>query len=166
MPTNAVLPCAKRMRNAVWRSNDVSTGLQVVFDCVDPGRLAEFWAEAMGYQVQPPPEGFSTWEEFLASIGVPEDAFNSASAIVDPDGSGPRIYFQMVPEQKIVKNRVHLDLNVGGGRETPLEQRRKRVDAEAERLSAIGATMVRTYEENGEYWVAMLDPEGNEFDLQ
>ncbi len=144
----------------------MATGLQVVFDCADPQRMTAFWSEAIGYQVQPPPEGFATWDDFLTSIGVPEDAFNSASAIVDPAGSGPRIYFQQVPEHKTTKNRVHLDLNVGGGRETPVEVRRTRVDAEAERLSAIGATTVRSYEENGEYWVAMLDLEGNEFDLQ
>ncbi len=144
----------------------MATGLQVVFDCADPQRMAAFWSEAIGYQVQPPPEGFATWDDFLTSIGVPEDAFNSASAIVDPAGSGPRIFFQQVPEHKITKNRVHLDLNVGGGRETPVEVRRTRVDAEAERLSAIGATTVRSYDENGEYWVAMLDLEGNEFDLQ
>jgi hypothetical protein len=116
--------------------------------------------------VQPPPEGFETWDDFLTSIGIPEDAFNSASAITDPDGSGPRVFFQQVADHKTTKNRVHLDLNVGGGRETPVEMRRTRVDAEAERLSAIGATIVRTYMENGEYWVAMRDPEGNEFDLQ
>ena len=144
----------------------MATGLQVVFDCADPQRMGAFWSEAIGYQVQPPPEGFATWDDFLTSIGVPEDAFNSASAIVDPAGSGPRIFFQEVPEHKMTKNRVHLDLNVGGGRETPVEVRRTRVDAEAERLSAIGATTVRSYMENGEYWVAMLDPEGNEFDLQ
>ena len=144
----------------------MATGLQVVFDCADPQRMAAFWSEAIGYQVQAPPEGFATWPDFLTSIGVPEDAFNSASAIVDPAGSGPRIFFQQVPEHKTTKNRVHLDLNVGGGPETPVHVRRTRVDAEAERLSAIGATTVRSYEENGEYWVAMLDPEGNEFDLQ
>ena len=144
----------------------MATGLQVVFDCADPQRMAAFWSEAIGYQVQPPPEGFATWDDFLTSIGVPEDAFNSASAITDPDGSGPRVFFQQVAEHKTTKNRVHLDLNVGGGRETQFEVRRTRVDAEAERLSAIGAITVRSYEENGEYWVAMLDPEGNEFDLQ
>lgn len=144
----------------------MATGLQVVFDCADPQRMAAFWSKAIGYQVQPPPEGFAIWDDFLTSIGVPEDAFNSASAIVDPAGSGPRIFFQQVPEHKTTKNRVHLDLNVGGGRETPVEVRRTRVDAEAERLSAIGATTVRSYDENGEYWVAMLDLEGNEFDLQ
>ena len=144
----------------------MSTGVQVVFDCAEPQRMADFWAEAMGYHVQPPPEGFASWEEFLTSIGVPADRFDSASAIIDPDGSSPRIYFQKVPEQKTVKNRVHLDLNVGGGRGTPVEQRRTRVATEAERLIALGATKVRSYEENGEFWVAMLDPEGNEFDLQ
>ncbi len=71
----------------------MAIGLQVVFDCADPQRMAAFWSEAIGCQVQLPPEGFATWDDFLTSIGVAEDAFNSASAIVDPAGSGPRIFF-------------------------------------------------------------------------
>lgn len=80
--------------------------IQVVFDCADPARIASFWAGALGYVIQPPPEGFSSWEGFLTSIGVSEDRFNDRSAIVDPDGVGPRIFFQRVPEGKSVKNRV------------------------------------------------------------
>lgn len=144
----------------------MATPLQVVFDCADPARLAQFWASALGYKLQDPPEGYSSWEEWLQAQGVPEDHWNSASAVVDPDGAGPRIYFQRVPEPKTVKNRVHLDVNAGGGHETPLEERRRRVDAEAERLIGIGATRVRSLEERGEYWVTMYDPEGNEFDVQ
>ena len=86
--------------------------------------------------------------------------------MVDPDGLGPRIYFQRVPEGKTVKNRVHLDLNVGGPRTAPPEERRRRIDAEVERLVALQARKVKTLEERGEYFVNMLDPEGNEFDVQ
>jgi hypothetical protein len=78
----------------------------------------------------------------------------------------PRTYFQRVPEGKTVKNRLHLDLNIGGGQGTPLEERRRRVDAEVERLLAAGATRLGAIEDNGEYFVAMRDPEDNEFDLQ
>jgi hypothetical protein len=144
----------------------MATGVQVVFDCADPARLAKFWAEALHYKEQDPPKGFDSWPAFLEAQGVPPSEWNSANAIVDPDGKGPRIYFQRVPEGKVVKNRVHLDLNVGGGPGTPVEQRKTRVDAEAERLIRLGAKRVRPFEERGEYWMAMLDPEGNEFDIQ
>lgn len=143
----------------------MTTSVQVVIDCADPARLAAFWATALGYKTQDPPEGFSTWEEWLAAQGIPQSEWNSANAVVDPDGRGPRLYFQRVPEPKTVKNRLHLDLNVGGGHKTPLEERRSRVDAEAERLLASGATRLRANEQLGEYWVVMQDPEGNEFCL-
>jgi len=144
----------------------MATRVQVVIDCADPDRLATFWASALGYKLQDPPEGFASWEEFLTKIGVPEDDWNKASAVVDPDGVGPRLYFQRVPEEKAGKNRLHLDVNVGGERGTPIEERRKRVDAELERLKAEGARVLRPVEEHDEYWVVMQDPEGNEFCLQ
>src|SRR5262245_28485942 len=144
----------------------MATSIQVTFDCADPDRLASFWAMALGYRKQDPPEGYATWPEFLAAQGIPEDQWNSASAIVDPEGRGPRLYFQRVPEPKVVKNRVHLDLNVGGGRHVPLEERRVHVTAAVERLRGVGATQLRPVEERGEYWVVMADPEGNEFCLQ
>lgn len=144
----------------------MATRVQVVIDCADPDRLATFWASALGYKLQDPPDGFGSWEEFLTKIGVPEDEWNKASAVVDPDGVGPRLYFQRVPEEKAGKNRVHVDVNVGGERGTPIEERRKRVDAEIERLKAEGATVLRPVEEHDEYWVVMQDPEGNEFCLQ
>jgi hypothetical protein len=139
--------------------------IQVTFDCADPDRLATFWASALGYKKQDPPDGFETWNEFLASIGVPEDRWNSASAVVDPDGAGPRIYFQRVPEAKIVKNRVHVDVNVGTRAPSP-EEARRLVDREVDRLVAEGATNLRRDEEHGEYWAVMQDPEGNEFCIQ
>jgi hypothetical protein len=140
--------------------------VQVVFDCSNPSRLAEFWSSALGYVLQPPPEGFDTWPDFLASIGVPESQWNTRSAVVDPDGVGPRFFFQKVPEPKQVKNRVHVDLNVGGGHAAPADQRRRRVEEASARLVAAGASVVREVEELGEHWVVMADPEGNEFCLQ
>jgi hypothetical protein len=145
----------------------VATSIQVVFDCADPSRLARFWAAALGYQLQDPPEGHDSWESWLRAEGVPEESWNDASAVVDPDGAGPRIFFQRVPEPKTVKNRVHLDLNVGGGRAAGLDENRRRVDAEVERLQAEGATVQRPGgEQRGEYWVVMQDPEENEFCVQ
>ena len=144
----------------------MATAIQVVFDCADPERLAIFWAATLHYKQQDPPDGFATWQAFLEAQGVPESEWNSANAVVDPAGAGPRIYFQRVPEPKIVKNRVHLDLNVGGGHAVPLDERRRRVDAEVERLQGLGATSLRALEQRGEYWVVMQDPEGNEFCVQ
>jgi hypothetical protein len=145
----------------------MATGFQVVMDCADPARLAAFWAEALRYRLQDPPDGFATWHDWLKAQGVPESEWNSASAVVDPDGAGPRIYFQRVPEGKVVKNRVHLDLNVGGPRTTtPVDERRRRIDAEVERLVAVGALKLQSREVRGVYFVNMVDPEGNEFDVQ
>ena len=140
--------------------------VQVVFDCHDPAAMAAFWAEALGYKLDPPPAGFATWQDWLRDRGVPSEEWNSASGVSDPAGLGPRVFFQRVPEGKVVKNRVHLDINVGGGRAVPLEERRQRIDAEAKRLITLGVKIFRAFEQQGEYWVTMLDPEGDEFDLQ
>ena len=105
----------------------MATGVQVVFDCADPDRLARFWAEALGYRLQDPPAGYGSWEDWLRDQNVPEQRWNDASAVVDPDGKGPRIYLQRVPEAKTVKHRVHLDLNISGGPSGgPLEERCRR----------------------------------------
>ena len=95
-----------------------------------------------------------------------EEEWNSASAIVDPEGVGSRIYFQKVATPKTTKNRVHLDVNVGGGRQVGEEERKRRIHAEAERLTGLGATEVNVVEESDEFWIVMTDPEGNEFCLQ
>jgi hypothetical protein len=145
----------------------MATKVQVVFDCADPARQADFWREALHYHTPPPPGGQATWEEFLRDSGVPEEHWNDANAIEDPDEVGPRVYFQKVPEGKVAKNRVHLDLNVGGGPSVALDERRERVDAEVARLKELGATDERgAMEKDGEYWVRMNDPEGNEFCVQ
>ncbi|MEU3165695.1 VOC family protein [Streptosporangium sp. NPDC006930] len=140
--------------------------IQITFDANDPPSLAAFWAEALGYRLQPPPEGFGSWEAWEEAEGIPEERRSNWSAIVDPAEGRPRFYFQRVPEGKTAKNRVHLDVNVGGSPGTSLEERRERVKTEAGRLAALGAVEVRTAEENGEYWTVMTDPEGNEFCLQ
>jgi hypothetical protein len=144
----------------------VAAGVQITIDCADPDRLARFWAAVLGYVVQPPPEGFASWDEFLAAQGVPAKERNDASAAVDPDGRGPRLFFQRVPEAKTVKNRVHLDVGVSGGLDVPLEERRRRVDEAADRVAAAGATKIRPVEDRfATYWWVMADPEGNEFCL-
>lgn len=145
----------------------MTTRVQVVFDCADPYGLATFWSEALHYRIPEPPAPHATWDEYLAAEGVPPEEWNDASVAEDPEGTGPRLYFQRVPEGKITKNRVHLDLNVGGGASVPLEERRTRVDAEVARLKALGATDERgSMERHGQYWVRMNDPEGNEFCVQ
>jgi hypothetical protein len=141
---------------------------QLVIDCREPEPLAIFWAAALGYEFEPPPEGFANWDDYWRDVGVgDEDLGIGQDSIVDPDGSGPPIWFQVVPEQKAVKNRLHLDISVSGGRAFPLETRRQRVDAEAERLAGLGASYVRALSEDGldHYAIAMQDPEGNEFDI-
>lgn len=137
--------------------------IQVTFDCADPGALAEFWAAALGYQVQGPPEGFDTWPDALTAWGVPRDQWNSKSAIIDPDGKGSRIFFQRVPEGKTVKNRVHLDVRSAPGLEG--DDRLAALEAEAARLAPLGATKVEVREDMQSIFIVMQDPEGNEFCL-
>ena len=111
----------------------MATGVQVVFDCSDPARMASFWSAALHYRLQDPPAGFDSWPAWLTAQGIPESEWNSASAVVDPDGLGPRIYFQRVPEGKTVKNRVHLDVRVAN-REVEGEERKRLVSEKVEQL--------------------------------
>ena len=138
--------------------------LQIVFDANDVPRLVAFWEQALGYQVQPPPPEFETWEDFARENGIPEEQWDGWGALIDPDGTRPRIFFQRVPEGKTAKNRVHLDVNVGEGLDGG--DRTTRVKQEADRLEGLGATRQREAFERGEFWIVMQDPEGNEFCLQ
>lgn len=141
---------------------------QMVIDCRDPPRMCAFWTAALGYVLEPPPEGSASWDDYWRKVGVPESELGvGPDCIIDPAGRGPRIWFQVVEELKTVKNRLHIDLNVSGGRGVPLEVRRQRVEAEADRLVRLGATRLEALFEEGvdHYGVAMRDPEGNEFDL-
>jgi hypothetical protein len=146
----------------------MAVNFQLVIDCADPEPLARFWAAALGYELEPPPDGFASWDAYWRDVGVPEDELGAgADCIVDPAGRGPRIWFQVVPERKAAKNRLHLDIRVSGGRAVPIETRRQRVDAEAGRLAGLGALLVGVHDTEGldHYGVAMKDPEGNEFDI-
>ncbi|GLW64762.1 hypothetical protein Arub01_30060 [Actinomadura rubrobrunea] len=140
--------------------------VQITIDCADPAKLAAFWAEALGYRLQDPPAGFDSWDQALEAMGVPLERRNDASALVDPEGRGPRLFFQRVPEGKQVKNRVHLDVRAAPGLQG--EARMAALEAEADRLVSHGATRVRRHEpvpplEAGH--IVMADPEGNEFCL-
>lgn len=141
---------------------------QIVIDCKHAAHLVEFWCQALGYVPEPPPKGFSSWVDYYTKIGVPkEELTEEYDSIVDPDGKGPRIWFHVVPESKIGKNRLHFDLGVSGGFGVPLNIRKERVEAEAARLVNVGATRLETLEQEGleHYAVAMADPEDNEFDI-
>jgi hypothetical protein len=139
--------------------------IQVAFDCADPAALAGFWAEALGYVLAPPPSEFETWDAALDAWGVPPEERNSRSALIDPDGVGPRIFFQRVPEGKTAKNRVHLDVRAAPG--LTGDERMAALEAEAERLTSLGASEWYRLEGNAmdEGIIVMYDPEGNEFCL-
>ncbi|HET9420282.1 MAG TPA: VOC family protein [Nocardioides sp.] len=144
----------------------MSREIQVTFDSGDPAALAAFWAEVLGYEVQAPPPGFDSWDAALEAWGVPPERRNDASALVDPDGKGPRIFIQRVPEGKTAKNRVHLDVRAAPGLEG--DERMAALEAECERLVALGATRFQRYDPAPPLQlgtIVMNDPEGNEFCL-
>lgn len=142
----------------------MATKWTLTIDCARPGKLAEFWALALGYTEPPPPTGFDSWESWLKDYEIPEEEWDDGAYLSDPDGVGPSISFLKVPEAKVVKNRLHLDLRVGGGREIPWETRWPRVLAEVERLKAAGATVIRRHDLKGRPdHFEMADPEGHEF---
>jgi len=136
---------------------------QVTFDCAEPERVARFWCEVMGYVVPPPPEGFATWGDFERSL--PPERQGAAFACSDPSGVGPRLFFQRVPEGKVVKNRVHLCVRVGTG--LVGAERLATLEAECARLVALGAIHERTLfaDDHNESCIVMQDIEGNEFCL-
>ncbi|MCM1974259.1 MULTISPECIES: VOC family protein [Streptomyces] len=136
---------------------------QVTFDCANPERLARFWCEVLGYEIPPPPKGFATWQDYDRSL-LPVHQ-GEGFACVDPTGVGPRLYFQRVPENKTVKNRVHLDVRVATG--LTGEERLAALEAECARLTALGATRERLLRADADYesCIVMRDIEGNEFCL-
>jgi len=152
----------------------MSRHLQITFDCHDPRALSTFWRDVLDYVIPGPPgvplgEGddpWAAWEAFLERIGVPESERNARSAIEDPDGVGPRVFFQRVPEDKVAKNRVHLDVRAAPG--LAGEERMAALEAECERLVAWGARRVERHEPAPPMaggHIVMADPEGNEFCL-
>ena len=139
---------------------------QVTFDAHDPGALADFWCVALGYRLPDPPGAHTTWDEFLAAAGVPEGERNNASAAEDPDGVGPRLFFQKVADPKLAKNKVHLDVRAAPGLEG--DQRMAALEDACAELVALGATRVSRSEPAppmSHGFIVMQDPEGNEFCL-
>lgn len=147
--------------------------IQVTFDARDPRALSTFWRDALGY-VHPAPPGaelpegadpLAAWDEFLAKIGVPEDQRNTNSAIEDPDGDGPRLFFQRSAKTG-AENRLHLDVRTAAGLQG--EERMAALEAECTRLVALGATRVRLEDPDpplGGGHIVLADPEGNVFCL-
>ena len=152
----------------------MSRQIQVTFDAHDPAALSLFWRDALGY-VHPGPPGvdlpagadpLAAWDEFLDRVGVPADRRNTQSALEDPDGPGPRLFFQQVPEDKVAKNRLHLDLRAAPG--LVGDERMAALEAECDRLVALAAKRVRRDEPAPPLslgFIVMTDPEGNEFCL-
>jgi hypothetical protein len=132
---------------------------QLVIDARDPHALADFWAAALGGELEDN-------SELIANVLAQGWAQESDTLLhhgrrywrdlVAVRGAGPRILLQRVPEPKSGKNRLHLDLNVG----------EDNLRAEIDRLVALGAVEGREFREPSGHWVGMTDPEGNEFDVQ
>ncbi len=152
----------------------MSRDFQVTFDAADPITLSRFWAEVLDYVVQPPPgrelgpdeDPIEAWMEVLEAAGVPEDQRDAASAIIDPEGTRPRVFFQKVPEPKTAKNRVHLDVRAAPGLEG--DERMAVLESECDRVVALGGTRVQRFEPAPPMsagFIVMQDPEGNEFCL-
>jgi hypothetical protein len=144
---------------------------KLVIDAADPQAQADFWAAALHYQAE---DNDALIQRLLGIGALPREAtveyhgrlaFRDLVAVRHPDdpyeedsgtGLGRRLLFQRVPEAKTVKNRIHLDLHPGQGRRA----------AEVERLTGLGASVLREVKEPGGEWVVMADPEGNEFCVQ
>jgi hypothetical protein len=145
------------------------TNLQIVLDAADPHAQAKFWAAALGWTVERNPEFVQQMLD--QGLAGPDDvvevdgqlAWSGLEALRHPDhdrirelGGAARMLFQLVPETKTVKNRMHVDVNVG----------RDGIDPTVARLEALGATVLWKVDEPGAFHTTMADPEGNEFCVQ
>jgi predicted enzyme related to lactoylglutathione lyase len=144
--------------------SEVAYDFQVAVDAARPHVLADWWADALGWTVEPTDEAFI---QRMITEGYATEAdttthngglvWAEGAAIQHPggpeSGNSGRIYFQLVPESKTAKNRVHLDVRVGAAQ----------IEAEQERLIATGATFLYRASQGPHNWVTMADPEGNEF---
>jgi glyoxalase superfamily protein len=134
---------------------------QVTFDCADPHAQAAFWAQVYGATV----EDHAEFVDRLVAAGrMPAEervevggrsAFRDVAACRLGDGGEPRLFFQRVPEGKVAKNRLHLDIHVD-----PQDK-----EAEAQRLVGLGAKIVGRTTDRGPLAITLQDPEGNEFCL-
>lgn len=139
---------------------------QLTIDANDPAVLARFWAQVLGYQPVPPAQPATTWHAHYHA-GLGEDAAY-ADRLFDPAGLGPPIWFQLVPEAKAGKNRLHLDLYpTGSDNALPMPRRIEIVEAKVAKLIGLGASVQRRTRHDDpadpRYYVVMHDPEGNEF---
>lgn len=118
----------------------------IVIDCGHPASLARFWTAVLdGYSIAPYDEAELAR---LRGMGI-DDPEDDPSVLVEGPGQAPRIWFTRVPERKIVKNRVHLDLQAGD------------LVAELDQIQALGASVEARHGGH----VVLTDPEGNEFCL-
>jgi hypothetical protein len=134
--------------------------VQVVVDSSAPHELADWWAEALGWQVEPQDEAFITR---MVQAGAASESdtmrhrgalvWSLGAAVISPTPGRPRVLFQRVPEEKTVKNRLHLDVRVGP----------ERCEEEVARLIALGATELWRGAQGPMAWVTLADPQGNEF---
>ena len=115
---------------------------EVVVDCKDPRRLAEFWCEVLGYEI------VDDTEDGIVEIAGEEQTPEAMRSGIVP----PTILFAVVPEEKTVKNRLHIDLR-------PVD---RTTDEEVERILALGARRVDVGQ-GEQSWTVLADPEGNEF---
>jgi hypothetical protein len=135
---------------------------QVAVDCTDPHTLADWWAETLGWQLEPQDEAFirrmvSAGHAAESDTKVHNGAlvWRVGAAIRHPEGlqRAPRVLFQLVPEGKTVKNRLHLDVRVGSDD----------VEDVVATLTARGAQVLHRGRQGPSTWVTLADPEGNEF---
>ncbi|EAP98425.1 hypothetical protein JNB_15713 [Janibacter sp. HTCC2649] len=143
---------------------DRTPGLGITFDCHDAQVVAAFWRHALGYVESPPPSGWADWASFLTDHDVPEEEWGDGATIRAASGDGPSISFLRVPEAKTIKNRVHLDVKVSGGRDVEQPLRESRILATEADLVAHGARRQgeSRVDERLDHLI-MEDPEGNEF---
>ncbi|UOY00060.1 VOC family protein [Blastococcus sp. PRF04-17] len=134
--------------------------VQIAVDCAEPHVLADWWAEALRWQVEAQDEAFI--RRMIDAGHATEDqtthhrgalVWREGAAITSPHTGRPRVLFQQVPEPKTVKNRLHFDVRVGEDRQ----------EAEVARLKGLGATELWRGTQGPHSWVTMADPEGNEF---
>lgn len=136
----------------------------ITFYADDPRALSHFWAGVFGY---PPMDWEDPLRAQLLDAGLTEADLAARGLAEDPTGAGPRLFFHHADGVKAGRNRLHLDVSVprdGAG------THRERLDAEKDRLVALGATVVRLVDQQWGPWPELYyqlrDPEGNEFCLQ
>ncbi len=138
--------------------------IDLTLDCGDAQLLRAFWKTALGYVDEPPPRPFATREEWFASFDLPAgESVDDGAWLCDPEGRGPRLSLLKVPEPKTAKNRLHLDLQVTGGRHVDQAEREQLIEEMvAVLVEAGGAVSYRSMEGGVLDHVTMTDPEGNE----